>query len=92
MGVQEQLGAWGLDESSESGCSHHLGFEEKLGFRRYLVLGAYLGCVKYLDTQGVSGCPGSSWGSGAKAAKTHPGFREHLVVGGAVQGTARSQG
>ena len=47
------------------------------------MLGAYLGCVKYLDAQGVSGCPGSSWGSGAKEAKTHPGFREYLVGGGA---------
>lgn len=50
---------------------NYLGFGEKLALWRYLVLGASPGCGKYLDIQGVSGCPGSSWGSGVKEAKTY---------------------
>lgn len=53
---------------------------EKLGLRKYLILGMYLVCRKYLDTHGVSSYRRSS--SGVKEAKEYLGFREYIGVKG----------
>lgn len=60
---------------------------EKLGLRKYLVLGVCLVCGKYLNTRGVPGCPRNSCGSGVKGAKEYLGSREYR----GVQGIARFQ-